>query len=71
MNTTSCDLLATVEVHEPCTEQLCPFWENQCLLIGLRSEMSRNPPLVRFLLGLREDLEDGSRTFLGYAPGFN
>ncbi len=71
MNTTSCHLLAAVDVTEPCSEEPCPFWEKQCLLIGLRSEMSTNPPLVRFLLGLREDLEDGNRTFLGHAHGLN
>ena len=68
VNTTSCHLLATVNVNEPCPQQDCPFWDTQCLLTGLRREMPTNPPLVRFLLGLREDLEDGNRTFLEHAP---
>jgi hypothetical protein len=71
MNTTRCHLLATVDVHEPCSEEPCPFWDNRCLLIGLRSDMSTNPLLVQFLFGLREDLEDGNRTFLEHAPGLN
>jgi hypothetical protein len=66
-----CHLLATVDVQEACPGEPCPFWDTECLLTPLRSEMSTNPPLVHFLLGLREDLEDGSRPFLGYAPGIN
>ncbi len=47
------------------------MWDETCSLAGLRAELQTNPPLVRFLLGLREDLEDGSRAFLNYAPEFN
>jgi hypothetical protein len=71
MRPATCHLLATVDVQEPCPGKPCPFWDKQCLLSELRTEMSTNPPLVRFLLGLREDLEDGSRPFLDYAPGLN
>jgi hypothetical protein len=71
MRPTTCHLLATVDIQEPCSGEPCPFWDRNCLLTELRSDMSTNPPLVRFLLGLREDLEDGSRPFLGYAPGMN
>jgi len=71
MEPNHCHLLDAVGVQEPCPEGQCPFWEDSCLLVALRAEMSRNPPLVRFLLGLREDLEDGSRPLLGLAPGLN
>jgi hypothetical protein len=66
-----CHLLATVDIQEPCPGESCRFWDKECLLVELRSEMSTNPPLVRFLLGLREDLENGSRPVLDYAPGIN
>jgi hypothetical protein len=71
MRPTRCHLLATVDIQEPCPGEPCPFWDRECLLTALRSEMSTNPPLVRFLLRLLEDLEDGSRPFLDYAPGIN
>ncbi len=70
MRPSTCHLLASVDVHEPCPGEACPFWEGNCLLTGMRSEMGTNPPLVRFLLGLREDLEQGSRPLLDHAPGF-
>jgi hypothetical protein len=71
MRPTTCHLLATVDIQEQCPGDPCPYWDRECLLTELRSEMSTNPPLVRFLLGLREDLEDGSRPLLDYAPGIN
>jgi hypothetical protein len=71
MRPTSCHLLAAVDIDEPCPGKQCPFWDENCLLTGLRSDMSTNPVLVRFLLGLREDLEDGARPFLMHAPGLN
>jgi len=71
MRPASCHLLAAVDVEEPCPGKQCPFWDESCLLTGLRSDMSSNPALVRFLLGLREDLEDGARPFLLHAPGLD
>ena len=71
MRPTTCHLLAAVDLQETCPGEPCPFWDENCLLAALRPEMSTNPPLVRFLLGLREDLEEGSRPFLGYAPGLH
>ncbi|TMK77801.1 MAG: hypothetical protein E6G45_08525 [Actinobacteria bacterium] len=70
MRPAPCHLLDAVDVQEPCPGEQCPFWDEDCLLAGLRSDMSTNPLLVRFLLGLREDLEDGSRPLLIHAPGF-
>lgn len=67
----SCLLLAAVDVEEPCPGKPCPFWDEQCFLNGLRSELSVNPSLVRFLLGLREDLEPGSRALIQHAPGLH
>ncbi len=67
----SCHLLSAVDLEEPCPGQQCPFWDEGCLLMGLRSDMSVNPALVRFLLGLREDLEDGPRPLLIHAPGLD
>ncbi|HEX9351819.1 MAG TPA: hypothetical protein VF877_11155 [Gaiellaceae bacterium] len=49
----------------------CAFWDDSCLLTGLRSDMTTNPVLVRFLLRLREDLENRARPFLVNAPGFD
>ncbi len=71
MRPATCHLLATVDVHESCPGKTCPFWDKQCLLSELQTEIGTNPHLVRFLLGLREDLEDGSRPFLDYALGLN
>jgi hypothetical protein len=71
MRPNACHLLASVEVYEPCPGGDCPFWDENCLLTVLRSDMATNPPLVRFLLGLREDLGEDSRPFLDYAPGLN
>jgi hypothetical protein len=71
MRPISCHLLAAVDVEEPCPGKQCAFWDESCVLTGLRSDMSTNPMLVRFLLGLREDLEDGARPFLIQAPGFD
>jgi hypothetical protein len=71
MSPTSCHLLAAVDVEKPCPGRQCPLWDESCVLTGLRSDMSTNPALVRFLLGLREDLEVGARPFLMHAPGFD
>jgi hypothetical protein len=71
MRPASCHLLDAVDVQEPCPGEPCPFWDKDCLLAGLRSDMSTNPLFVRFLLGLREDLEEGSRPLLFHAPDFN
>jgi hypothetical protein len=71
MRPTSCHLLAAVDVEEPCPGEQCPFWDESCLLTGLRSDLSTNPVLVCFLLKLREDLEDGGRPFLMHAPGLD
>jgi hypothetical protein len=71
MRPTPCHLLAAVDIDEPCPGKQCPFWDENCLLAGFRSDMSTNPVLVRFLLGLREDLEEGTRPFLSHAPGLN
>lgn len=72
MNATSCLLLSAVDLEEPCAGTPCPYWDEKCLLGGLKVEMSVNPPLVSFLLGLRDDLETpNSRPLLHYAPGFD
>jgi hypothetical protein len=47
------------------------LWDETCLLTGLRSDLASNPPLVRFLLGLREKLEDGPRPLVAREPGFD
>jgi hypothetical protein len=71
MRPASCHLLEAADVQQPCPGEPCPYWDENCLLVGLRSEMSTNPIFVRFLLGLREDLEDGSRPLLSHAPDLN
>jgi hypothetical protein len=71
MRPTTCHLLETVDIVEPCPGDQCPFWDETCLLTDLHSQLASNPPLVQFLLGLREKLEDGQRPFVVRAPGFD
>jgi hypothetical protein len=60
-----------VDILEPCPGEQCPFWEDSCLLAGLRSDFPTNPALVQFLLGLRERLEIEPRPILAREPGFD
>jgi hypothetical protein len=71
MRPATCHLLEAVDILEPCPGDQCPLWDETCLLTGLRSDFGSNPPLVRFLLGLRERLEDGPRPFVTREPGFD
>jgi hypothetical protein len=71
MKPATCHLLAAVDILEPCPGGQCPFYDDSCLLTGLRSDMSTNPALVQFLLGLREKLEIEPRPFLAREPGFD
>jgi hypothetical protein len=71
MRPVTCHLLSAVDILEPCPGDQCPFWEDSCLLTGLRSDMSSNPALVQFLLGLREKLEVEPRPYLAREPGFD
>ena len=48
-----------------------PFVGRDVSADGLRPDLATNPPLVQFLLGLREKLEDGARPFLAREPGFD
>jgi hypothetical protein len=71
MRPATCHLLEAVDIVEPCPGAQCPLWDETCLLTGLRSDLASNPPLVRFLLGLREKLEDGPRPLVAREPGFD
>jgi hypothetical protein len=71
MRPVTCHLLAAVDILEPCPGKQCAFWDESCLLTGLRSDLGSNPPLVQFLLGLREKLEDGPRPLVAREPGFD
>jgi hypothetical protein len=71
MRPATCHLLEAVDIVEPCPGDQCPFWDETCLLTDLRPQLAPNPPLVAFLLGLREKLEDGPRPFVVRAPGFD
>jgi hypothetical protein len=71
MRSATCHLLEAVDIVEPCPGEQCPLWDETCLLTGLRSDLAMNPPLVRFLLGLREELEDGHRPVVLREPGFD
>jgi hypothetical protein len=71
MKPATCHLLAAVDIVEPCPGEQCPLWDETCLLTGLRSDLASNPPLVQFLLGLREKLEDGARPFVAREPGLD
>lgn len=71
MRPVTCHLLAAVDILEPCPGNDCPFWEESCLLAGVRPDLSTNPALVQFLLGLREKLEVAPRPYVAYEPGFD
>jgi hypothetical protein len=71
MKPVTCHLLAAVDILEPCPGGQCPFFDESCLLTGVRSDLSTNPALVQFLLGLREKLEIEPRPFLAREPGFD
>ncbi|HEU5065348.1 MAG TPA: hypothetical protein VFT86_05605 [Gaiellaceae bacterium] len=71
MKPVTCHLLAAVDILEPCPGGQCPFFDDSCQLTGLRSDMSTNPALVQFLLGMREKLEVEPRPFLAREPGFD
>ena len=71
MKPVTCHLLAAVDILEPCPGAQCPFFDQSCLLTGVRSDLSTNPALVQFLLGLREKLEIEPRPFLAREPGFD
>ena len=71
MRPATCHLLEAVDIVETCPGDQCPFWEETCLLTNLRSQLSTNPPLVQFLLGIREKLEDRQRPFVAREPGFD
>jgi hypothetical protein len=71
MRPAACHLLQAVDIVELCPGDQCPFWDETCLLTDLHSQLASNPPLVQFLLGLREKLEDGPRPFVAREPGFD
>jgi hypothetical protein len=71
MRPATCHLLEAVDIVEPCPGRQCPFYEDTCLLTELRPQLATNPPLVQFLLGFREKLEDGPRPFIAREPGFD
>ena len=71
MRPATCHLLEAVDIVEPCRAEQCPLWDETCLLTGLRSDLATNPPLVQFLLGLREELEDRPRPYVVREPGFD
>jgi hypothetical protein len=71
MRPVTCHLLAAVDILEPCPGQQCPFFEESCQLVGLRSDLRSNPELVQFLLGMRERLEIEPRPVLAREPGFD
>jgi hypothetical protein len=71
MRPATCHLLAAVDILEPCPGKQCPFYEDTCMLTELHPQLATNPPLVQFLLGFREALEDGPRPVLARAPGFD
>ena len=64
-------LLAGVDILEPCPGGQCPFFDESCQLVGLRSDFETNPELVQFLLGFREKLETVPRPILAREPGFD
>jgi hypothetical protein len=71
MRPATCHLLAELDILEPCPGEQCPFYDESCLLKDLHSQLRSNPPLVQFLLGLRQKLEDGPRPSVAREPGFD
>ena len=71
MRPVTCHLLAAVDILEACPGKQCPFYEDSCLLGGLRSDLGSNPELVQLLLGLRQKLEVEPRPLLALEPGFD
>ena len=64
MRPATCHLLEAVDIVEPCPGEQCPFYEETCLLTELHPQLATNPPLVHFLLGIREKLEVEQRPAL-------
>jgi hypothetical protein len=71
MKPAACHLLNELDILEPCPGDQCPFWDEKCLLTDLRPQLASNPPLVQFLLGLRERLEEGPRPYAVREPGLD
>jgi hypothetical protein len=71
MRPATCHLLRELDILEPCPGEQCAFWDETCLLSPLHSQLASNPPLVQFLLGLREKLEAGPRPYAAREPGFD
>jgi len=71
MRPATCHLLKELDILEPCPGEQCPFYDEKCLLTELHPQLASNPPLVHFLLGLREKLEEGTRPFVAREPGFD
>jgi hypothetical protein len=71
MRPATCHLLAAVDILEPCPGAQCPFFEESCQLVALRSDFPSNPELVQFLLGWRQKLEVEPRPLLAREPGFD
>jgi hypothetical protein len=71
MRPATCHLLEELEILEPCPGDQCLFWDETCLLTELRPQLASNPPLVHFLLGLREKFEEGPRPYAAREPGFD
>lgn len=46
MRPTTCHLLAAVDVQEPCPGEPCPYWDKQCVLPELQTELNTNRLLV-------------------------
>jgi hypothetical protein len=71
MRPVTCHLLAAVDILEPCPGEQCALWDEHCLLVPLRSDLTSNPALVQLLLGLREQFDDGPRPVVAREPGFD
>jgi hypothetical protein len=65
MHTALCRMKESLGESEACPGGGCPFWEDGCVVaqIDLRSR----PELARFLLALRQDLEDARAAGCGRA----
>jgi hypothetical protein len=63
-----CTLELVADGHaERCPGESCAFWDRGCVLARVQSELDGRQEVAALLLGLRRELEAGSRLEIGEA----